>query len=84
MKSVSIQDLKRHLLALIDEASSGVRILITRHKKPVAFLDSADRLHLHVGKHFGNARLVPLLRSATRGRYLDVLTDDRRGNAESS
>ena len=82
MKKVSIQELKRNLSALIREASSGVRILVTRHKEPVAYLDSAELEHLHVGRRYGQGRLVPLLRSGTRGRYLEVLKDDRREKLE--
>jgi prevent-host-death family protein len=79
MKSVSIQDLKASLSELIKEASEGVVIVITRHGRPVATLAPAGRLGIHVGARFGNARIKPLLKNATRGKYLDVLADDRRG-----
>ena len=38
---------------------------------------------LHRGSAFGNATLKPLFRSKTRGRYLDVLSDDRREHNET-
>jgi prevent-host-death family protein len=82
MKTVSTQELKKNLSALLDEAASGVRVLITRHKTPIAYLESADLEHLQVGARYGKARLSPLLKSATAGRYLDVLADDRRGRAD--
>lgn len=79
MKTVSFQELKSHLSALLDEAAAGVRILITRHQKPVAYLAGAGDEHVHRGRRFGKAALRPLLKKGTGGRYLDVLTDDRRG-----
>ncbi len=62
---------------LIRRAMGGERVLITRHGRPVAYLDSAELQHLHVGGNFGNARLKPLLTQATRGAYLRVLEEDR-------
>jgi len=79
MKKVSIQELKKNLSSLVDEAAAGRSILITRHRRPVAFLSSADLQHLHIGKRFGKAKLEPLLSRATRERYLVVLAEDRRG-----
>ena len=53
--------------------------MITRHNRPVATLSPANTPRVHVGKQFGKARLTPVLKAGTRGRYLDVLLDDRRG-----
>lgn len=78
MKTVSIDELKRNLSSLIDEAAKGERILITRHRRPVASLSRADLEHVHVGPRAGRGRLQPLLKSATRGAYLRVLAEDRR------
>ena len=78
MKTVSIDELKRSLSAFIDQAAGGARILITRHRRPVASLSPPDGEHVHVGSWFGRRGLKPLLRAPTGGMYLDVLEDDRR------
>lgn len=77
MKTISIQALKRQLSEVISAAEAGERFVITRHKKPVAELGSTDFGHLHVGAHFGAARLSPVLEGPTDGRYLEILRDDR-------
>ena len=79
MKEISIQDLKAKLSAAVAEAESGHIILITRHNRPVARLAPADVPHTHVGKKLRSGKLKPLLKQATRGRYLTVLIEDRRG-----
>jgi prevent-host-death family protein len=78
MKTVSIDDLKRNLSAFVADAAGGERIIITRQGRPVASLTRADLEHVHVGSRAGRAALRPLLKSATKGAYLDVLADDRR------
>jgi prevent-host-death family protein len=78
MKSVSIQELKRHLSSFIEQAARGNRIIITKHHKPVASLSSADGEHLHVGPKYGRGTITPLLDAPTDGTYLEVLDDDRR------
>jgi prevent-host-death family protein len=78
MKTVSIGQLKRQLSSLIDQAAAGARIVITKHHRPVASLSPADVEHLHVGSRFGRGTLKPLLRTATQGKYLEALEDDRR------
>lgn len=78
MKTVSIQDLKARLSAVLAEAAAGVRVLITRHRKPIAVLAPPDLPSVHVGKRYGKARFEPLLSNATGGRYLEVLGEDRR------
>lgn len=78
MKTVSIQDLKQRLSALIDEAAAGETFLITKHKQPVATLGSAALHQVATGKYFGKRKLTCLLRNATKGRYLEVLAEDRR------
>ena len=79
MKQISIQDLKAQLSAAIAEAEGGSTILITRHNRAVARLAPADLARVHVGRNFGRAKLRPLPGTNTRGRYLDVLLEDRRG-----
>jgi prevent-host-death family protein len=78
MKTVSIDELKRSLSSLVDEAAAGARILITKHRRPVAFLSAADMEHVHVGIRFGRGTLKPLLKAPTQGKYLEVLDSDRR------
>lgn len=78
MKTVSIDELKRNLATFVDEAAAGARILITKHRRPVAFLSAADMEHVQIGGRFGRGALKPLFRSATQGRYLEVLANDRR------
>ncbi|MBI2204980.1 MAG: type II toxin-antitoxin system Phd/YefM family antitoxin [Candidatus Rokubacteria bacterium] len=78
MKTVSIDELKRNLSSFIDQAASGERIVITRHRRPVAALAPAGSQHVHIGSRFGRARLKPALKGPTKGAYLDVLIEDRR------
>lgn len=79
MKQISIQDLKGRLSATVAEAESGLTILITRHNRPVAQLAPADDSGLHVGKLHGRGKPKSAVKTGTRGRYLDVLVEDRRG-----
>lgn len=44
MKSVSIAEAKAHLSELVDEASAGETIEITRRGKPVATIQSTRRV----------------------------------------
>ena len=78
MKKVSLYELKRDLSGLVREAAEGEPILITRHERPVATLSSAALEHVHVGSRFGKGKLTPLLRRATRGKYLEALAEDRK------
>jgi prevent-host-death family protein len=79
MKQISVQDLKGQLSAAIAEAESGETLVITRHNRPVAKLAPASQPVVHQGKNYGRARLKPALKVGTRGRYLEVLLEDRRG-----
>ena len=78
MKTVSIDELKRNLSSFVDQAAAGARILITKHRRPVASLSDADMEHVHIGARFGRGALKPLLRAPTQGTYLEVLENDRR------
>ena len=78
MKSVPIHELKRFLSRLIARAEAGESLAVTRHKRVVARI-VPPQASLHVGRAFGNGSIRPLLKGATRGRYLDVIADDRRG-----
>ena len=79
MKTVSVDELKRNLSSLLDEAAAGARILITKHRRPIATLSAADMHHVSIGARFGRGPLKPLLRAPTQGKYLEVLAEDRRG-----
>ena len=83
MKRISIYNIKGHLSAAVAEAESGHTIVITRHNRPVAQLAPIAPAHVHVGAARRGAALKPLLKQGTRGRYLAVLLDDRRGGDES-
>lgn len=77
MKSVPIYELKKGLASIIREAEAGRDMIITRHNKPIARLTRPGTEHLHVGSRFGDARLKPAVKGRTRGRYLQVLEEDR-------
>jgi prevent-host-death family protein len=77
MKRTSIQDLKARLSAAVAEAHAGATILITRHNEPVAQLGPAHQQHVHRGAKVGTGRLVPAVARGTKGRYLQVLGEDR-------
>jgi prevent-host-death family protein len=83
MKTVSMDELKKRLSELVLEAGGGKEILITRHHRPVARLAPAGTEHLHRGRRFGKARLRSLFRGKTRGKYLEVLAEDRRGPGDA-
>jgi prevent-host-death family protein len=77
MKTVSIQDLKARLSAMVAEAESGDTIIITRHNTPVAQLSQARTESVHRGKNVGSGPIRPTVRRGTNGRYLEVLLEDR-------
>jgi prevent-host-death family protein len=78
MKEVSIQTLKATLSSAVAEAEAGATIVITRHNDAVAVLGPARSAHVHRGPLVGTGRLKPALSSrATKGRYLEVLLEDR-------
>ena len=77
MKRISIQDLKSGLSAAIAEAEGGKTVLVTRHNRVVARLSPVTPSRGPEGGAPSGEPLVPLLRKATRGRYLRVLMDDR-------
>ena len=77
MKRISIQDLKAQLSAAVAEAQSGSTFVVTRHNEPVAQLGPAGPQHLHRGQRAGSGCLKPAIRRGTKGRYLEVLMEDR-------
>ena len=74
---VSIQDLKARLSAMVAAAESGDTIIITRHSAPVAQLSPTRTESVHRGKNVGRSRLRAALKRGTKGRYLEVLLEDR-------
>lgn len=82
MKQVPLHELKKKLSALVSQVEKGASFLVTRHKRVVAQL-MPPTPHLHMGSRFGDGTIRPLLRGRTKGRYLDVIADDRRGGWES-
>ena len=74
---VSIKDLKAKLSAMVAEAESGDTIIITRHNAPVAQLRPAQAQSVHRGKNVGSGRIRAAVKSGTKGRYLEVLLEDR-------
>ena len=81
MKQVSIQDLKNRLSEIISEVTAGEEVVIFRYRKPVARLSPAERKHLRIGARFGKGDLKPACNARTKGRYLEVLLEDRSGGA---
>jgi prevent-host-death family protein len=77
MKQVSIQDLKAELSAVVAEAQAGRMIVITKHNEPVAQMGPARTVHVTRGSRVGLDRLQAAIKRATKGRYLDVLLEDR-------
>ena len=77
MKLVSIQDLKAKLSAMVAQAESGDTIIITRHNAPVAQLSPARTASVQRGKNVGGGRIRAALKRGTKGRYLEVLLEDR-------
>jgi prevent-host-death family protein len=83
MQRIPIHELRRRLSELVARAETGTPLLITRHGQIVAQLLPPDA-HLHIGSAYGGGALVPLLHNRTRGRYLDVVADDRGGGGAES
>jgi antitoxin (DNA-binding transcriptional repressor) of toxin-antitoxin stability system len=78
MKQISIQDLKASLSAAVAAAESGQTIAITRHNEVVAQLGPAGPSVVNRGKTAaGPGALKPAFKRGTKGRYLEVLLEDR-------
>jgi prevent-host-death family protein len=77
MKSVPMNELKQDLASFVAEAAAGRDVLITKHNRPIARLTCAETRHLHLGAHFGKAKLKPTVKAKTAGRYLQLLEEDR-------
>jgi prevent-host-death family protein len=77
MKIISIQDLKARLSAMVAAAESGDMIIITRHNARVAQLSPPRLESVHRGKNVGSGRIRAAVKRGTKGRYLEVLLEDR-------
>ena len=78
MPTVTIQELKQAMAAILKRVALGEWITILKHGKPVARLGPPMEPGLHVGSRFGTGgRLAPFGRRMTRGAYLAVLAEDR-------
>lgn len=77
MKHVSLKDLKSNLAHLAHEASQGAQIEITRYNRPYITLGPTHAEGLRVGNQLGKGNLEPMTRNGSRGRFLEVLIEDR-------
>ena len=82
MKTVSVDELKRHLSSVLRSLQGNEAILVTRHSKTVARLSAAGPVHVHRGSLYGQGKLKPVLKEGTNGRYLDILVEDRQSRPE--
>ncbi len=80
MKSVPINELKRNLASIVAEAEAGCDVIVTKHNKPIARLTRPDSQHLNRGSQFGKAKLNPVIKGKTAGRYLQILAEDRNSD----
>ena len=77
MKTVSIQDLKAQLSAIVAEAEAGDTVVITRHNAPVAQLGPTRAELVHRGKNVGKGPLRAALKRGTKVPFLEALLEDR-------
>lgn len=82
MKSVSIQDLKRHLSGYLERAAGGESIVVTRHRKPVAMVAPVAPNQVWFGPRFGKVELGPVLETPLSESARRLLADDRRDSVE--
>mgnify|MGYP005665386483 FL=1 len=78
MKLVPINELKKRLPYWLSLAAAGELIAITRYNRAYVYLFGADTLGLHRGARVGKSTLKPVLSAPTRGKWRDVLEEDRR------
>jgi antitoxin (DNA-binding transcriptional repressor) of toxin-antitoxin stability system len=82
MRRISIRELERRLANIVAEVEGGRSFLVTRGDRIVARLVPPTTAHLHVGSRYGTGELEPLLRGPTKGRFLEVIVDDRGGRRD--
>lgn len=81
MKQVSIQELKNQLSAVINAASRGEAVLVTKHGQPIVRIEPTQvSPSLHVGKHAARThkRVKPGINIGLGSMALQVLLEDRR------
>ena len=76
MEMVPIHDLKARLAELVEAASRGARVIITKHNHPVAALVPVEPPFVRTGARFGQGSVRPLPFRARRS-IEQVLADDR-------
>jgi len=80
MTSITIQELKQAMAAVLKRVGLGEWITVLRHGKPVARLGPPAEPGLHVGSRYDTGyRITAAGRRLTRGAWLAVLADDRGG-----
>ena len=77
MKSVPLKDLKQHLSQWAEEAAKGEVVQVTKHNRPYIILSPSGVSGLYCGKRAGHEPLKSILKSATKGRWLQYLKEDR-------
>ena len=80
MKVVPIKELKEKLAELSEIAAKGGKVKVTKYNKPYILLVAAEDLsqNLIIGSKVGTA-LKPIAKSGSKGRYLEILAEDRYG-----
>lgn len=77
MKSISLRVLKENLSRYTEQAARGEPIQVTRYNKPFVYLMPALGQSQRVGTRAGQHEFRPVSKRATRGRFLEVLNEDR-------
>ena len=77
MKSVPLKELKENLSQVTESAANGEVVEITRYNKPFVYITSASHPNVHHGINAGRSSLVTLGKSASQGKYLKFLKEDR-------
>ncbi|MBL7684863.1 MAG: hypothetical protein JNK65_02380 [Deltaproteobacteria bacterium] len=77
MKSVPLKDLKENLSYWAEEAAHGEKVQVTKYNKPYIMLGPTEVSFLHQGIQSGREPLRSVLRQGTKGKYLDILSEDR-------
>lgn len=81
MKKISLKDLKENLSTYAEEAAKGDPIQVTKYNKPFILLlgssGTSSHFGLHIGKNAGKASLESVGKTLSKGKVLDVLSEDR-------
>ena len=74
---VSLKELKEDLHAWTDLASRGTPVQVTRYNKPYIMLIAVAATEVRVGSLVGKSPLSAITKSATDGKFIQSLDDDR-------